>query len=106
MTLLYASCSSCLGHVQRIPALSFTESLRIRRHSNIAVPKQLELSNYCLVINTADCSLSWTPWTIKTYLNYFFFVPGSKPYTYLIALLLQKKINERINMSYAGSAAC
>ena len=59
--ILCGSCSSYQGHVQRIPALSLTESLRIRCYSNIAVPKPLEPSNYCWVINTADCSSSWTP---------------------------------------------
>ena len=95
---LCGSCSSYQGHVQRIPALSFTESLRITRYSNIAVPKPLELSNYCWVIKTADCSSSWTPWTIKTYFSFklFFSVPESKRYTYLIALLLQK-INKWMN---------
>ena len=90
---LCGSCSSYQGHVQRIPALSLTESLRIRRYSNIAVPKPLEISNYCWVINTADCLSSWTLWTIKTHFSFklFFFVPESKPYTYLIAFT--KKIN-------------
>ena len=43
---------------------------------------------------TADCSPSWTSWTIKTYFSFklFSFVPESKLYTYLIALLLQKKV--------------
>ena len=50
--LLYASCSSFQGHVQWIPTLKFTESLRMRHYSNIAVPKPLELSNYCSVIDT------------------------------------------------------
>ena len=50
--LLYASCSSFQGHVQWIPTLKFTESLRMRHYSNIALPKPLELSNYCSVIDT------------------------------------------------------
>ena len=49
--LLYTSCSSFQGHVQWIPTFRFTGSLRMRRYSNIAVPKPLELSNYCSVIN-------------------------------------------------------
>ena len=42
---------------------------------------------------TADCSLSWTSWTIKTYFFFklLFFVPERKFYTYLIAFLFQKK---------------
>ena len=42
---------------------------------------------------TASCSPSWTSTTIKTYSSFilFIFVAESKLYTYLIALLLQKK---------------
>ena len=42
---------------------------------------------------TAGCSPSWTSTTIKTYSSFilFIFVAESKLYTYLIALLLQKK---------------
>ena len=42
---------------------------------------------------TADCSPSWTSWTIKTYFSFklLFFVPERKCYTYLIAFLFRKK---------------
>ena len=42
---------------------------------------------------TADCSPSWTSWTIKTYFSFklLFLVPERKFYTYLIAFLFQKK---------------
>ena len=102
---LCGSCSSYQGHVQRIPALSFTESLRITRYSNIAVPKPLELSNYCWVINTADCSSSWTPWTIKTYFFFklFFFVSESKRYTYLLAFTKKNSLKKK---GYVGSTVC
>ena len=42
----------------------------------------------------AECSPSWTSWTIKTYFSFklFSFVPESKLYTYLIALLLKKNL--------------
>ena len=41
---------------------------------------------------TAHYSSSWTLWTIKIYFSFqlFFFLPESKLYTYLIALLVQK----------------
>ena len=98
--LLYASCSSFQGHVQWIPTLKFTESLRMRHYSNIALPKPLELSNYCSVIDTqsrwlltADCSPSWTSWTIKTYISFkfFFFVPESKLILISMPFFYQKK---------------
>ena len=46
---------------------------------------------------TADCSPSWTSWTIKTYFSFklFFLLPERKFYTYLIAFLLQKKYTKK-----------
>ena len=46
---------------------------------------------------TADCSPSWTSWTIKTYFSFklFCFVPERKLFTYLIAFLLQKKYRKK-----------
>ena len=46
---------------------------------------------------TADCSPSWTSWTLKTYFSFklFFFVPERKLFTYLIAFLLQKKYTKK-----------
>ena len=88
---LCGSCSSYQGHVQRIPALSFTESLRITRYSNIAVPKPLELSNYYWVIKTADCSSSWTPWTIKTYFFSIILLCTRKQTLYLPHCFYKKK---------------
>ena len=46
---------------------------------------------------TADCSPSWTSWTIKTYFSFklFFFVPERKLFTDLIAFLLQKKYTKK-----------
>ena len=48
---------------------------------------------------TADCSLSWTSWTIKTYFSFklLFFVPERKFYTYLIAFLFQKKYAKKFH---------
>ena len=46
---------------------------------------------------TADCSPSWTSWTIKAYFSFklFFLLPERKFYTYLIAFLLQKKYTKK-----------
>ena len=100
--LLYTSCSSFQGHLQRIPTFRFTGSLRMSRYSNIAVPKPLELSNYCSVINTQSRWLLTARqvgrhWKLihMYFFQIFLLCTRKQTYTYLNALLLAKQKQQK-----------
>ena len=102
--LFYSSCSSFKGHVIKFQPtvhweLSHQASFWYRLAQTIRAHK-LSFNYLHAGLETADCSPSWTLWTIKTYFSFklLFFTLESKLYMYLIALLLrEKKLKKKAN---------